>query len=156
MLSLDLDDAIAALSPTDRALAEFKALAGDAITKGAFVDFVRAVAASAPDGRLWTAPKVKESTDRLIRKRVLDASGAITPAWRRPLLLQLIRRADGAEILAAARKAAPKSWREQEVYRHWQAPPPHLDVNLACSVRLAALANDGETVERLIALAGDS
>ena len=84
MLFSQNDQALADLSPTDLVIAELKALVGDSLTKGAFVDFVRTVAMSAPDGRAWTAPKVKESLDRLIRKRVLDSQATITPACQNP------------------------------------------------------------------------
>jgi superfamily II DNA or RNA helicase len=154
MLFPDLDRALAGLSPADAFIAELKALVGETPTKSAFVDFVRAVALSAPDGRVWTGPKVKESIDRLIRKGVLGADAVIAPAWRQPLTLQLVRREGGGAVLAAVRKAAPKSWREHdEVYRRWQAPAPHLDASLACSVSLAVLENDGAAVERLIDIA---
>jgi hypothetical protein len=96
---------------------------------------------------------VKESIDRLIRNGVLGADATIAPAWRQPVTLQLVRREGGAAVLAAVRAVAPKSLREQEIYRHWQATAPHLDSHLARSVRLAALANDGEAVERLIEIA---
>ena len=153
MPSPDLDRPPQGLAPADLVIAELKALVGAPVTLGVFVDIVRAVAPPSPDGRAWTGPKVKESIERLTRKRVLGADGAIKPEWRQPLTLGVLARADGATILAALRKAAPKSSREDERYGQWRAPPPHRDADLARSVRLAALANDGDAVERLIAAA---
>ncbi len=150
----DHDKALAGLPPADRVIAELKALVGEPLTKGVFVDIVRAVHPVAPDGRPWNAPKVNESVQRLTRKALLDADATIAPGWRQSLTLQVLERPDGAAVVAAVRKAAPKSWREHDdVYRRWQAPAPHLDVNLGRLARLAALANDGEEVERLINLA---
>jgi len=135
-------------------IAELKALVGEPLTKNAFVDVVRAAYQAAPDGRPWTAAKVNESVQQLTRKRVLDAEGLIAPTWRQALTLQVLERANGAAVLDAVRAAAPKSLREHnEFYRRWQAPAPHMDADLARSVRLAALANDGREVERLIEVA---
>jgi superfamily II DNA or RNA helicase len=153
MLFPDLDRTLADLSPADRAIAELKALVGEPLAKSDFFEVVRAVHPLAPDGRAWTAPKVHESVQRLIRKAVLSADGLIIPAWRQSVTLGVLKRLDGAQRVAAVRKASPKSWREHDLYQHWRAPPPHLDVNLARSVRLAALSNDGEAVERLIDIA---
>ena len=55
--------------------------------------------------------------------------------------------------MKAVHAAAPKSWREQNAYMHWQAGPLHTDVDLARPVLLMALANDPAEVERLIRVA---
>jgi superfamily II DNA or RNA helicase len=153
MLSPDPDHLPVGLSQADVMIAEVKALLGAAAPKNVFVDIVRAVASPMPDGRVWTAPKVKDSVDLLVRKRVLGADEAIAPVWRDRLTLRVLARPDGAARLAAIRKVAPKSPVERESYRYWQSPPPSLDVDLARSVRLAVLANDGAAVDRLVSLA---
>jgi len=149
-------DTLPALSPSDRAIAELKAVVGDGLNKGPFFDIVRAAGGLAPDGRSWSYAKLNDTLNLLIRKRVLSADGVILPEWRELLTLSLLRREGGAAILAAVRLAAPKSLREHARYSHWNLAAPAADADLARAVRLAALTNDGHEVERLIALAEEA
>ena len=153
MLSAEPSDALTGLSPADRAIAELKALVREPMTKAAFLEIVRATKVVSADGKAWSIPKLNESVERLVRKRVLSPDGGIAPGWCEPLTLQAIGRPDGAVLAAAVRAAAPRSWRERGGYEYWRADSPFSDVDLARSVRLMALANDGPEVERLIAIA---
>ena len=146
-------EALSDLPPADRAIAELKAVVGLYVNKATFLSIVVATGFSAPDGRAWSHAKLTDSIARLVRKRVLSADGAIIPAWRAPLTLSLLARENRATLLAAIRRAAPKSWHEESRYQHWGAGSPATDTELARSVRLMALANDGVEVERLIGLA---
>ncbi len=146
-------DTLSALSPSDRALAELKAIVGEGLNKAAFLEVIRAAGVVSSDGKAWSHAKLNESVDRLIRKRVLSADGLIIRDWREPLTLSLIGREGSAALLAAVRGAAPRSWREQGAYYRWNVASPATDVDLARAVRLMALANDGPEVERLIGLA---
>jgi hypothetical protein len=146
-------DALASLPPADHVIAEVKALVGDPLAKGLFVEVLRAVNLVAPDGKIWTGPKVNESVDRLVRNGVLGSDGAIAAAWRLPLMLRVIARPDGVAAVLAVRAAAPRSWREHERYYNYRAVPPHKDLELARSIRLSVLANDAAEVERLIGIA---
>lgn len=146
-------DVLASLPPADRVIAEVKALVGDPLAKGLFVDVVRAVNVVSPDGKVWTGPKVNESVDRLVRNGVLGSDGTIAAAWRMPLMLRVIARPDGVAAVLAVRVAAPKSWREHERFYHYRAVAPHQDVELARSIRLNVLANNAAEVERLIGIA---
>jgi superfamily II DNA or RNA helicase len=154
MLFPEPPDVLSSLSPVDRVIAELKALVGPPpMAKGVFFEIVRGVNAVAPDGKMWSTPKVNESVGRLVKKRVLGADGAIAPAWCEPLILQVVGRTDGTALAAAVRAAAPKSWREQGYFQSWRAETLIEDADLARSVRLMALANDAPEVERLIGLA---
>ena len=146
-------DSLSALSPDDRAVAELKAIAGEGLNKAAFLNLVRAVGAVGSDGKAWSHAKLNESLDRLVRKRVLSPDGAILHPWREPLILDVVRRGNGAAVLRAIRRASPRSRREDGHTHHWQVGPPEGDLDLMRSVRLMALANDEPEVERLIRLA---
>ena len=147
-------DVLSTLSPADLAIAELKALLGEPVSKGAFFDVVRAAGAVASDGTAWSGPKVNESIARLVQKRLLSGDGVVAPSWREQLTLQVIRRPGGAALVAAVRAAAPRSWREHGGYEYWRgAVSAYADIDLARSVRLLALANDGAEVERLIGIA---
>ncbi len=153
MSLFESSDVLSALSPADLAIAELKALLAEPLSKGAFLDVVRGAGVVLPNGNLVSGPKVNESVARLVQKRVLSGDGVIAPSWREPLTLQVIRRPGAAALLAAVRAAAPRSWREQGGYEYWRAVSPYADIDLARSVRLMALANDGAEVERLIGIA---
>jgi hypothetical protein len=149
-------ETLSALSPADRGVAELKAVAGEGLNKAEFLTIVRAADVVSTDGYSWSHAKLNECVDRLIRKRVLLSDGAIAPGWREPLTLRLVGREDGAAVLAAVRRAAPKSWRESSSYMYWNTGLAATDVNLARAVRLMALAKDEPEVERLIGLAESS
>ena len=153
MSLFESSDVLSVLSPADLAIAELKALLAEPLSKGAFLDVVRGAGVVLPNGNLYSGPKVNESVARLVQKRVLSGDGVIAPSWREPLTLQVIRRPGAAALLAAVRAAAPRSWREQGGYEYWRAVSPYADIDLARSVRLMALANDGAEVERLIGIA---
>jgi superfamily II DNA or RNA helicase len=143
-------DALSDLPPGDRLIAELKALVGEPLRGNLFLSVVRTVRPQGPDGRTWSMTKVGESVGRLTSRRVLRADGTIAPAWRDPLTLRAIRRPNGASVVEAVRRATPKSWYEQPGYAYWSPSPQ--DDDLARSLRLAALANDGATVERLVGI----
>jgi superfamily II DNA or RNA helicase len=154
MLFPEPPDILSSLSPADRAIAELKALVGQQpLAKGVFFEIVRGVNAIAPDGKAWSMPKVNDSVERLVKMRVLGFDRAIAPAWCDPLTLRVIGRPGGAQLAAAVRAAAPKSWLEKGFYASWGAAAPADDVDLARSVRLMALANDAAEVKRLIDIA---
>ena len=146
-------DVLTTLSPADLAVAELKALLGEPVSKGVFLDVMRAAGVVSSDGTAWSGPKVNESIERLVQKRLLNGDGVVAPSWREQLTLQVIRRPGGAALVAAVRAAAPRSWREHGSFEHWRAGPAYADIELARSVRLMALANDGAEVERLIGIA---
>lgn len=98
-------DVLTMLSPIDREIAELKALVGERLTKAEFLGVVRAAGLVAADGKSWSNAKLNESIDRLVRKRVLSADGAIAPDWREPLTLSVVGREDRAALLAAVRRA---------------------------------------------------
>jgi hypothetical protein len=89
-------DTLPALSPSDRAIAELKAVIGEGVNKAVFFDVVRGTGLLAPDGRAWSYAKLNDSINLLIRKRVLSAEGVILPDWQEPLILSLIHPAAGA------------------------------------------------------------
>jgi superfamily II DNA or RNA helicase len=154
MLFPEPPDVLSSLPPADRVIAELKALVGQQpLAKGVFFEIVRGVKATAPDGKAWSTPKVNDSVERLVKKRVLGADGAIAPGWCEPLTLRVVGRPDGRALAAAVRAAAPKSWREKQSYQSWHTADPSGDVDLARAVRLMALANDAAEVERLIGIA---
>ena len=112
MLFPEPSDVVSNLSPSDRVIAELKALVGSGpLNKGEFFEIVRGVNAVAPDGKMWSTPKVNDSVERLVQKRVLGADRAIAPAWSEPLTLRVVGRPGGAALAAAVCAAAPKSWR---------------------------------------------
>ena len=154
MLFPEPSDVVSNLSPSDRVIAELKALVGSGpLNKGEFFEIVRGVNAVAPDGKMWSTPKVNDSVERLVQKRVLGADRAIAPAWSEPLTLRVVGRPGGAALAAAVCAAAPKSWREKYGFQSWRTETLVDDVNLARSVRLMALANNAAEVERLIGIA---
>jgi superfamily II DNA or RNA helicase len=140
------------LPPADRMIAELKALVGDGMTKGVFFETLRKLGLPSPDGRAWSGQKVNESVDRLVRKRVMSSDLAVAEAWREPLMLRVIGRPSGATLIAAVRAAAPRSFREGGGL-YYYGGSPHSDVDLARSVRLAAMSGQTAEVERLIGLA---
>jgi superfamily II DNA or RNA helicase len=145
-------DALARASPADRAVAELKALVGGGVTKAVFLEIARAVKVASPDGGPWTAPKMNDCLQRLTKRRVLNAEGTIDPAWRETLTLRVASRPDGRALAEAVRAAAPRSWRESGQYG-WRQSWPYHDADLDRAARLMALADKGEEVERLIAIA---
>jgi len=153
-----LTHALSTLSQADQAVAELKAVVGEGVNKATFLEIIRAARVASPDGKAWSHAKMNESVDRLIRKRVLSANGVVLPDWREPLTLSLVRRQGSAAVLAAIRKAAPKSSREASRPYYYYSPTGSAatDADLSRSVRLMALANDGAEVERLIGLAEES
>jgi superfamily II DNA or RNA helicase len=145
-------DALAKASPADRAVAELKALVGGGLTKSAFLEIARAVKIVSPDAGSWTAPKMADSLQRLTRNRVVGEDGVIDPAWREALILRVVSRPNGRALAEAVRAAAPRSWRESGQYG-WRQSWPYHDVDLARAARLMVIADKGEEVERLIAIA---
>jgi superfamily II DNA or RNA helicase len=149
-----LSDALARLSPTEIAIAELKALVGDGLNKGAFVEIVRASGVPTADTKAWSPQKVADAVQRLTAKGILAADGHISPAWRAPLTSRVALRPDGADLARRVRRAAPASWREDVAYRLYHGRRlqwPHYDPDLARSARLAAMAGDETQVEFLIA-----
>ncbi|MGD9881594.1 MAG: DEAD/DEAH box helicase [Reyranella sp.] len=146
-------NALSDLTPADLVIAELKALVGEPLTRSDFFSVVRAVRPSAPDGRPWSLSKVDDSIRLLARRRVLVNDGTIASGWRDPLTRRVLGRTGAAAVVAAVRGALPKGWHDQSGYAHW-VKTPYSDVEMARSVRLAALANDGATVDRLMEFAG--
>ena len=143
-----------ALELADLRVAELKAVVGLSVNKANFLSIVTACRFDAPDGKAWSHPKLNDSLNRLVRKRVLSADGYLAPQWREPLTLSLLAREDSAALLTAVRRAAPKSWREEGRVHYWGGTQSAAtDLELARSVRLMAMANDEAEVERLIGLA---
>lgn len=155
MSTPEQSDALADLAPADLVIAELKALVGEPMTRSGFFSVVRAVRSTAPDGKAWSLSKVDDSIRLLGRRRVLVNDGTIASGWRDRLTLRVLGRTGAAAVVAAVRGAMPKGWHDQAGYAHW-VTSPYSDVEMARSVRLATLANDGATVDRLMAVAAPS
>src|SRR3954466_13857887 len=98
MLFPEPPDLLSSLSPSDRLIAELKALLGPPVAKAVFPGIVRAVSATAPDGKVWSIAKVNESVERLKQKGVLGADGAVAPACCYPLTRRPSRRPYAAAL----------------------------------------------------------
>jgi hypothetical protein len=140
------------LSPADAAVAELMALAGEGLPKHSFAELVRFSKTPSMDGKAWTFQKVQNSLERLIGYKVLTAGGEVSQAWLTPLILRASRRPDIVAHAKMLRAATPASWRDGRGYAGRRAWPYH-DAHLDRAVRLMVLADDGEEVERLVALA---
>lgn len=151
MLLVPSSDISRTLPPSDRAVAELKAIVGGRLSKADFLRVVRATGAVDQAGKAWSHAKLNECLERLVRKRVLTSDGVVAAEWREPLTLSFLGRTDCRALLAAVRQATP-IWLEEDRPRYW-GRPASWEADLARAVRLTAMANDEPEVERLIGLA---
>jgi superfamily II DNA or RNA helicase len=143
------------LAAAEIGIAELKALVGEGMTKGAFLEVVRAAEIPGPDLKAWSVQKVNDVVQRLIAKGVLASNGQISADWRAPLTSRVALRPGGADLARRLRTVAPTSWREGGAYHyyHGRRQWPYFDADLARAARLSAMAGDEAEVERLIAVA---